>query len=167
MPLHTNSPGSQEMIFVHPKNGKFIVTNNGADEEYQAIEGSLDLVRMEFDPGNPEYKIQPYDAFIMHIRDSEDSSKVYRIKMNVERNFVFSVARVLNDLSKDDKIIAKAKAGDDPTVTFCNILKMDSTGSWVRPASEELPADKSKRVEFVKTTVENHSAYSPKKESSE
>lgn len=141
-----------------------MVTVDGTEQEYQAIEGTLDLVRVEFDPGNPDSKIQPYDAFIMHIADADNT---YRIKMNVERNFTYSVARVLNDLSKGDKIIAKAKPGDDPTVTFCNILKMDAEGNWIRPVSQDLPKDKAQKVEFVKTTVEKHSAFSPKKESSE
>ncbi len=86
------------------------------------------------------------------------------IKMNIERNFTFSVARVLGDLVKGDQIIAKAKEGDDPTVTFCNILKKDAEGNWVRPAQQDMPADKAKKVEFVKTVVEGHSAFSAKKE---
>jgi len=159
MPLHTNAPGSKNMVFVHPKEGKFSVNNDGEISEYQAIEGTLDLVRIEFDPGNPAYKIQPYDAFIMHISDDEN---IYRIKMNVDRNFTFSIARVLGDLEKGTEIIAKTKAGNDNMVIFCNILKKDEDGSWVRPASVDLPKDKAERIEFVKELVESHSAYTPK-----
>ena len=164
MPLHTNTPGQKDLVFVNPKAGKFFIEKDGKTEEYQAIEGVLDLVRIEFDPGNPTHKIQPYDAFIMHISDDET---IYRIKMNVDRNFTFSIAKVLNDLKKGDKIIAKTAIGTDPTVTFCNILKLDENGQWVRPTLVELPSDKAKKVEFVKTLVENHSAYLAKKESTE
>ncbi len=152
MPLHTNTPGQSTMVFVHPKEGKFVI--DSTNEQYEAIEGTLDRVAIEQDPGNPKYKIQPYEAFIMHIRD-EDS--IYRIKINAERNFAFSVAKVLADLQKGDKIIAKVKAGDDPTVTFCNILK-NVDGNWVRPVAEELPADKAKKVARLKEIVESHSA---------
>lgn len=165
MPLYTNNPGSSELIFVQPKGGKFLATIDSVQEEFQAIEGTLDMVRVEFDEGNPSARIQPYDAFIMHIRDNVDTNKVYRIKMNIDRNFTFSVAKVLGDIPKGTSIIAKAKAGDDPAVTFCNILKKNEEGEWVRPTQVEMPTDKSKRPAFVKSIVEAHSAYSPKKES--
>lgn len=164
MPLHTNRPGSKNLVFVHPKNGKFEIDVNDEKQEYQSIEGSLELVRIEFDPGSPTNKIQPYDAFVMHIADAENT---YRIKMNVERNFSFSVARVLGDIQKGDTIVATAKAGDDPTVTFCNIVKKDATGAWIRPVQKDLPADKAQRVDFLKKEVESHSAFSPKKEVTE
>lgn len=163
MPLHTNTPGQKNLVFVHPKNGKFMVETDNGPEEYQAIEGTLDLVRIEFDPGNASNKIQPYDAFVMHITDED---KIYRIKMNVDRNFSFSVARVLGDLNKGDEIIAKTKAGDDPTVTFCNILKKDSEGKWVRPEQTDLPTDKAEKIKFLKNLVETHSAFVPKRDAS-
>lgn len=160
MPLHTKEPGQKTMVFVHPKNGKFVITTEAGEQEYTAIEGTLDLVRIQFDEGNAKNKIQPYDAFIMHISDEET---VYRIKINAERNFSLSVAKVLGDLQKGDKIIAKTKQGTDPTVTFCNILKMDEEGKWVRPAEAEMPADRNDKVKFLKNIVEKHSAYAPPK----
>jgi hypothetical protein len=151
MPLHTNNPGSKNLVFVQPKNGKFMVSDGGVDTEYQAIEGSLDLVRIEFDPGNPSHKIMPYDAFIMHI----------------ERNFTYSVARVLGDLDKGEQIIAKAQMGNDPMITFCNILKKDATGNMVKPNIVDLPEGATERVNFVKRVVESHPAYAPKNISTE
>ena len=159
MPLHTNTPGSKSLVFLKPINGKFIAEIDGKEEEFQAVEGNLDMVKIEFDPGNPSAKIQPYDAFIMHISDED---RVYRIKMNVERNFTFSVAKVLGDLEKGDRIIAKTKVGNDPTVTFCNILKLGENGDWVKPGLTEFPQDKSEKIALVKKIVESHSAYSEK-----
>ena len=161
MPLHTNTPGERTLVFIQPKNGKFLAQIDGQPQEFEAIEGTLDLVRLEFDPGNPTYKIQPYDAFIMHIADED---MIYRIKMPVNRNFTFSVAKVLEDIQKGDRIIAKAKAGSDPTVTFCNMLKLGEDGNWVRPVSREMPDDKDKKIALIRTIVESHSAYSEKKE---
>lgn len=155
MPLHEKTPGSKDLVFVHPKNGKFVVDLDGEEKEFSAIEGTLERVSIEFDEGSAKNKIQPYDAFIMHISDEENT---YRIKINSERNFAISVGRVLGDLQKGDKIIAKTKQGDDPTVTFCNILKQDDEGKWVRPAQAELPADRSAKVEFLKKVVASHPA---------
>lgn len=150
MPLHTTAPGQKTLVFVHPKDGKF-VTEEG---EFAAIEGKLDLVKIEHDAGNGK-KVLPYDAFIMHI---SDDTTVYRIKINIERNFAFSVAAVLGDLEKGDEVLAKTKAGTDPTVTFCNFLKKDSTGNWVRPERVEMPADKNEKVAFLRKIVDTHSA---------
>ncbi len=159
MPLHETAPGSKQMVFVNPKDGKFVIDIAGEEKRFEALEGTLDLIRTEFDPGNPQYKIQPYDAFIIHLSDEE---KVYRIKMNLDRNFVFSIARALNDLNKGDKIMAKAVVGDDPTVTFCNLLKKSENGDWSRVTLEELPKDKPAKLARVKEIVENHPAFSPK-----
>lgn len=159
MPLHTQVPGQKVLAYVQPKDGKFMITSDGDTKEYAAIEGNLDMVRIEFDPGNPANKIQPYDAFIMHISDDET---VYRIKMNVARNFTYSVARALGDIEKGQRIIAKAVVGNDPTITFCNILKQKEDGSWVRPEIADLPSAPEEKVAFVKTIVESHAAFSPK-----
>ena len=159
MPLHTSMPGSKILAFVQPKDGKFYITANGDTKEYQAIKGNLEMVRIEFDPGNPANKIQAYDAFIMHISDEET---VYRIKMNVARNFTYSVARALGDIEKGQKIIAKAVIGSDPTITFCNMLKQQEDGSWVRPEIAELSGSTEDKVAFVKNVVESHPAYSVK-----
>jgi hypothetical protein len=162
MPLYTQAPGSTNLVFVHPKNGKFVIEAETGPVEYEMIEGTLDMVKIEHDEGNVQHKIQPYDAFIMHIRD-EDT--VYRIKINAERNFAFSVASVLSDLGKGDTIRAKTRQGDDPTVTFCNILKKDENGTWVRPVLSEMPKDKAKKIEFLKDVVEKHPAkFAPKPE---
>jgi hypothetical protein len=160
MPLHTNAPGQTDLVFVHPKEGKFVIETTEGTEKYSAIEGTLELVRVEFDPGNPAKKVNPYDAFIMHIKDE---TKLYRIKMAVDRNFTYSVARVLSDLNKGDHILAKVKSGDDKSITFCNILK-SVNGEWVRPDQIDLPKDKTEKVAFVKKLIQGHSAYSPKKE---
>jgi hypothetical protein len=96
----------------------------------------------------------------MHIKDE---TKLYRIKMAVDRNFTYSVARVLSDLNKGDHILAKVKSGDDKSITFCNILK-SVNGEWVRPDQIDLPKDKTEKVAFVKKLIQGHSAYSPKKE---
>lgn len=160
MPMHETVPGTRTLVYIHPKQGKFEATVDGQTKELGAIEGKLDLVRLEFDPGNPANKIQPYDAFIMHISDEE---YLFRIKMNVERQFVYSVMKVLNDLKKGDHLLLKASPGNDPMVTFCNIEKIDEAGNKSYPVQEQLPTDLKEKLEFIKKTIEAHSAYSPKK----
>jgi hypothetical protein len=159
--LHETHPGSKKLVYVHPKNGKFNVDTESGVKEYESLEGTLDLVRIEYDEGNPKNKILPYDALIMHISDDEF---LYRIKINIDRNFSFSVGKVLEDLQKGDRIIARTKAGTDPTVTFCNILKRDESGQWVRPKAVELPAEKPEKIAYLRRAVESHSAYTPKPE---
>jgi hypothetical protein len=153
MPVYENTPGQKTMRFVHPKNGKFSLDNDGT--EVVAIEGTLERVSLESDPGNKQYKILPYTAFIMHIADEET---VYRIKINLDRNFAFSVAAVLADLNKGDTLMLKAAAGNDPTVTFCNILRKDGE-TWTRPVREDLPQDKPAKLARVREIIEASSAY--------
>lgn len=162
MPMYTNDPTKKSLWFAQPKEGNFhLVNSDNRDEQVTAnvIEGTLNLVRIEFDPGNPKNKIQPYDAFIMHIEDDEN---VYRIKMPIERNFTYSVARVLGDIDKDQLVRAKAVAGDEATITFCNITKQMEDGSWVRPTSVELPKETVQRVTMVKDIITSHPAYREK-----
>jgi hypothetical protein len=156
MPVYETTPGQKSLVFVHPKNGKFSFdkSEDGQVREVAAIEGTLELVKIEDDPGNKQYKISPYEAFIMHVSDDEAT---YRIKINLDRNFAFSVGAVLADLQKGDRVMLKARAGDDPTVTFCNILK-DVAGSWVRPEREDLPKEKPEKLARIKAIVEAHSA---------
>lgn len=159
MPTYETEPGQKTMVFVHPKNGEFELSSS--EKPVKAIEGTLDLVRIEQDPGNTKHKIAPYDAFVMQVSDDES---IYRIKINAERNFSTSVGKVLADLQKGDRVMLKAKPGDDPTVTFCNILK-NVDGTWVRPEMETFPADKAAKVARLKEIVESHSAYSAPKSS--
>jgi len=165
MPTYTNDPTKKTLWYAQPKEGNFhLVKSDNKDEQVtcNVIEGTLSLVRTEFDPGNPKNKIQPYDAFIMHLEDDEN---IYRVKMPIERNFTYSVARVLGDIDKDQLVRAKAVPGDDTTITFCNITKQMEDDSWVRPASVELPKDTTQRVVMVKDIISSHPAFREKAES--
>lgn len=150
---------SKPMLYLKPKEGYFHTMLNDQPEKWAMIEGTLDLVRIQFDAGNPKSKIEPHDAFVMHVSDDE---YVYRIKMPLNRNFVFSIAKVLDQIEKGDTIRLSTKCGDDKTVTFCNIVKQSPEGNWERLTQIEMPKDD--RVEMTKQIIENHSAYSPKLE---
>lgn len=160
MPLHENYDGN--IIYVKPKGGAFLIESKGQEtQKVSAIEGTLSRVWIEFDPGDKVNKIEARDVFVMHIKDTQ-SPDLYSIKMGLDRNFTFSVAKVLGDLSKDEHIVAKASAGNDPAITFCNILKVSPTGEKVRPAQVEFPTDRDERIKLSRKIIESHPAYREK-----
>ena len=165
MPTHETVPGQKRMVFVKPDEGKFTLKDGENVTTVSAIEGNLDMFRIEFDSGNAAKRIEPYNAFIMHISDDDC---VYRIKMNLDRNFVFSVARAAGDLQKGEYVLVEASLGDDPNITWCNFKKRNEDGTLnVRPNLATFSKDRAVKLKEVEKVIRNHPAYSEKPEKSE
>lgn len=159
MPTYEQAPGQRNLVFIHPKDGKFHVKSE--NKEYSTIEGTLEMIKVEADAGNPQKKILPYEALIIHIGDNDN---LYRIKIDVTRWFSLSLAPVLNGLKKGDMVRLTVREGSkDSKVTFCNAAVQAADGSWIRPENDpNVPDSKEDKVEYIKKVLANHSARSTK-----
>lgn len=164
MPMYETPPGQLNIRYIKADNGMLVVTDpkeedpKEKEKRYASISGNLDLLRIEYDPGSPMHSIEPYEALVIHLTDEEI---LYRIKMNLDRNFSFSFAQYLNEIKKGDEIMLTTTSGDKPKITFCNVKKKVDD-NFIFLQKTDLPKDRKEKLAVVKDIITNHSAYSEK-----
>jgi hypothetical protein len=155
MAIYENSPSetnnTKPLFYVKPIDGKLNIRDSKTHAEQTAatIDGTLRMVRLEDDAGNPSKGIKPYEAFIMHI---EDETSVYRIKCRSDINFTTSLVRGLHNFEVGDEIQLTAVEGNTAKITFAN-LKKKVDGEWVRVELVPSPATPKEKEELVRHVV--------------